>query len=299
MALTARAADFAVNALNERNSEPAEPMSSETEVTEHGQPKPIDRREAIERVSALLGGVALVGGTNLITACEKAQAPAKAPAGQAQASATPFTNDEIALLDEIAETILPATKTPGAKAAKTGAFMALMVTDGYSARDQQIFREGMRSGRCRGAAGAQGRTSWVRRRSSGSPCSRVLDREQKRGRMRATRRRARRGDFRPWPDRRRRAPPARKATRICRTSGRRTPAVRTRTRRRRSRPTTPPHYFRMMKELALLGYFTSEIGCTQAQRYEESPGKLGAVHSVHARPASVGTARLIQQEQRK
>ncbi|MEO5567776.1 MAG: gluconate 2-dehydrogenase subunit 3 family protein, partial [Gemmatimonadaceae bacterium] len=36
----------------------------------------------------------------------------------------------------------------------------------------------------------------------------------------------------------------------------------------------PPHYFRMMKELALLGYFTSEIGCTQAQRYQESPGRF-------------------------
>ena len=35
----------------------------------------------------------------------------------------------------------------------------------------------------------------------------------------------------------------------------------------------PSHYFRMMKELALLGYFTSEIGCTQAQRYAETPGK--------------------------
>jgi hypothetical protein len=35
----------------------------------------------------------------------------------------------------------------------------------------------------------------------------------------------------------------------------------------------PNRYFRMMKELALLGYFTSEIGCTQAQVYEESPGK--------------------------
>jgi hypothetical protein len=36
----------------------------------------------------------------------------------------------------------------------------------------------------------------------------------------------------------------------------------------------PVHFFRMMKELALLGYFTSEIGCTQAQRYVESPGKF-------------------------
>ena len=51
---------------------------------------------------------------------------------------------DIALLDEIAETILPATKTPGAKAAKTGAFMALMVTDCYSPAEQQVFRDGMR-----------------------------------------------------------------------------------------------------------------------------------------------------------
>jgi hypothetical protein len=38
--------------------------------------------------------------------------------------------------------------------------------------------------------------------------------------------------------------------------------------------TDPAHYFRMMKELALLGYFTSEIGCTQALRYVESPGRF-------------------------
>ena len=34
----------------------------------------------------------------------------------------------------------------------------------------------------------------------------------------------------------------------------------------------PAHYFRMMKELAILGYFTSEIGCTQAVKYVEVPG---------------------------
>jgi hypothetical protein len=28
----------------------------------------------------------------------------------------------------------------------------------------------------------------------------------------------------------------------------------------------------MMKELTMLGYFTSEIGCTQARRYVETPG---------------------------
>lgn len=33
------------------------------------------------------------------------------------------------------------------------------------------------------------------------------------------------------------------------------------------------HYFRMMKELTLLGYFTSEVGCTKALRYLPVPGK--------------------------
>ena len=37
---------------------------------------------------------------------------------------------------------------------------------------------------------------------------------------------------------------------------------------------TPPHYFRMLKELTLLGYFTSEIGYTQAMRYVEAPGRF-------------------------
>jgi hypothetical protein len=38
----------------------------------------------------------------------------------------------------------------------------------------------------------------------------------------------------------------------------------------------PSHYFRQMKELTMLGYFTSEIGCTQARRYVENPGKYEA-----------------------
>jgi hypothetical protein len=35
---------------------------------------------------------------------------------------------------------------------------------------------------------------------------------------------------------------------------------------------SPAHYFRMMKELTILGYFSSEIGCTQAVKYVEVPG---------------------------
>lgn len=34
-----------------------------------------------------------------------------------------------------------------------------------------------------------------------------------------------------------------------------------------------PQFFRMVKELTLFGYFTSEIGCTQALAYEWVPGR--------------------------
>jgi hypothetical protein len=33
------------------------------------------------------------------------------------------------------------------------------------------------------------------------------------------------------------------------------------------------HYFRMLKELTLIGYFTSEVGATQALRYLPVPGR--------------------------
>ena len=42
---------------------------------------------------------------------------------------------------------------------------------------------------------------------------------------------------------------------------------------RKQSDTTPPHFFRMMKELTLWGYFTSEPGATQALRYLPIPGE--------------------------
>lgn len=242
-------------------------MSSQE--TEHAQP--IDRREAIRRVSALLGGVALVGGTNLIAACEKAQVPASAR-DSVQAASRAFTADEIALLDEIAETILPETKTPGAKAAKTGAFMALMVTDVYSPADQAIFREGMR--KVDEATQQAHKVTFM----AATPQQRlavltVLDRQQKRmmdAREAATR--AKKG-LPPVP-----------VVAEAGTAGEESDAYLSDQRQENATGSganpapaitadSPTHYFRMMKELALLGYFTSEIGYTRAQRYEESPGR--------------------------
>ncbi len=185
---------------------------------QHGYP--IDRREAIRRVSALLGGIAFVGGSRLVTACENVQHHATTTGGVGS-----FTTQDIAFLDEVAETILPETKTPGAKAAQTGAFMALMVSDTYAERDQAIFRDGMR--KLDEACKAMHHAAFL----DATPPQRLvlleqLDREQK-----------------AYMD-------------------------------AKHEDDTPAHYFRMMKELALLGYFTSEIGYTKAMRYVEVPGRF-------------------------
>jgi len=55
-----------------------------------------------------------------------------------------FSQENITLLDEIGETIIPATTTsPGAKAARVGEFMKVYVTDCYTAEQQSMFWEGI------------------------------------------------------------------------------------------------------------------------------------------------------------
>ena len=209
-------------------------MTAHTSLQNNEPPRAlgITRREAVQRVMMLMGGLSLVGDDRLLAASVDEAALAQA---MSQGVGT-FTTADVALLDEIAETILPQTSTPGAKAAKTGAFMALMVTDVYADRDQQVFRDGMRTldAACQAMHGAGFMQATPAQRLS---LLQVLDREQKTAMEERSNPRTR------YPA----APPA---------------------------PDAPAHYFRMMKELALLGYFTSEIGYTQAMRYREAPGRF-------------------------
>ena len=178
----------------------------------------VTRREAIRRVSALLGGAALVGQGAWLAGCEGY--------GYARRG-TLFVPADVALLDEIADTILPDTKTLGAKAAGVGSFIATMVTDTYDPREQRTFMSGIDT--LERESRTQNRADFM----ASAPAQRLallerLDRE---------------------------------ALEYMRRPG-------------AEEPPSPPHYFRMLKELTLLGYFTSEIGYTQAMRYVESPGRF-------------------------
>ena len=175
----------------------------------------MQRRDAISRVALILGGT-IVGAELFLSGCKNSD---KNIGG----AGVNFSNDDVAFLDEVAETILPATNTPGAKEAKVGEFMTVMVRDCYEAKDQKIFTEGMQ--KLNAASKAKNGASFL----DSSPQQRHdllvdLDKEQK-----------------DYMD--------------------------------KKKADDPTHYFRMMKELTLWGYFTSEPGATKALRYVAVPGK--------------------------
>jgi len=60
-----------------------------------------------------------------------------------QPAGNDFSAADVALLDEVAEVILPRTNTPGAKDAGVGLFMAQYVTDCYTDEQQALFRSGL------------------------------------------------------------------------------------------------------------------------------------------------------------
>jgi len=171
----------------------------------------MNRREAITAVAWLMGGT-LISAEMLVSCTTKAKDVSDL-----------FKPEQIAFLNEVGDTILPTTSTPGAKAANVGEFVAVMVRDCYTPEDQKVFLEGItklnkasddKFGKDFMELDAKQRTTLLT----------ALDAEQKEH-------------------------------------------------QRSKAPEDPNHYFRMMKELTLLGYFSSEIGATQALRYDPVPGR--------------------------
>lgn len=173
----------------------------------------LDRRAALARLAALTGA-SLVGAEFFLAGCRRPDKRAPAP----------FDADGIALLDEIGETILPATDTPGARAAGVGAVIARIVSDCYDDEAQLAFQDGVADveTRCRAMHGRAFR-------QCASP---------ERLRLLTTLNDEMKAESRPKAD------PSR------------------------------VHPFRAIKDLVLLAYFTSEVGCTQALRYVETPGRF-------------------------
>ena len=174
----------------------------------------MNRREALSAI-ALIMGCAVVG----------ADAFAAGPAPQPGQDKSLLTPAQLALLDEVGETILPATPgSPGARAAAIGAFMHTMVRDCYDQKSQDAFLAGL-------------------------------------GLLQQASQKAYRQDFMKLA-------PAHKQALLVKLD------EEARQHQQKKKDEEAPHYFTLMKQLTLLGYFTSEPGATQALRYLPVPGRF-------------------------
>jgi hypothetical protein len=172
----------------------------------------MNRREALSTVAIIMGGT-VIGSEAFLTGCK------------ASTKTVSFSKDDIAFLNEVAETILPATNTPGAKEAKVGEFMTVMVNDCYEEDNQIIFMEGMKALQFKDAKAKIGKSFMEASAEERHQLLVTLDAEAK--------------EY-----------------------------------QKNKKADSPTHYFSMIKELTLTGFFTSEVGATKVLRYVATPGRF-------------------------
>lgn len=209
----------------------------------------MDRRELLKMIAILTGG-AVVGGEVLLTGC-------KSPASEARMT---FNEEDKLLLDEVAETILPQTKTPGAKAAKVGEFMTVIVNDCYEEGDQKTFHEGIV--KLDEACDKMHGTSFMKASAKQRHDLLVsLDKEAKETQEK-------RKVFNEEQDIKEKAAMDRGDKNF-------------------KREKMAAHYFTLMKQLSLWGYFTSKEAINGALRFNAVPGRYDACIDYNGEPAFV------------
>lgn len=98
----------------------------------------MDRREALRRTAWMVGGT---------LAAPTIMAVLKGCKAQPELAWTPeyFSTDQAAVVNELAEVIIPKTDTPGAIDAGVPSFIEQVIKDCYSADDQKLFLDGLQA----------------------------------------------------------------------------------------------------------------------------------------------------------
>jgi hypothetical protein len=156
-----------------------------------------------------MGGT-VIGSTALLTGC----------APDSQLKELTFSAEDLAFLDEIGETIIPTTDTPGAKATKIGEFMQMMVKECYDADQQTTFISGLTT---------------IRTDFKGEKSVEFME--------------------------------ATPEDRLAFLNALHQKYV-------ASGEEKKPQIIHMLRDLTVLGYYSSEIGATQALRFVETPGRF-------------------------
>jgi hypothetical protein len=172
----------------------------------------VNRREALVLIAAGFTGT-IFGAQRML-----AGVSGTSPTG----STGLLTDADRSLLNEVGETILPATASSGgAKAANVGVFMDDVVGNYYDERERATFTGGLAQLQAASRAKYSGREFLAL--NSSERHNLVMDYEQ-------------------------------------------------------ARP--QPEFYRMVKQLAVWGYFTSEIGATQAMAHVAIPGRFDGVVTI-------------------
>jgi hypothetical protein len=158
-----------------------------------------------------------------------------------------YSDADIDFLDSVAETILPRTDTPGARDAAVGSFIARYSAACYPPEHLALLKSGMAEIDARMQA-LQGKGFQQASDEAKTSLLVQIDREAK---DHARRRHAHAGDASPSD-----AVP-REAV---------------------------PHYFTLIKQLTLYGFFTSEAGATRVVRNRPVPGKYKGCIPYHGEP---------------
>ncbi len=207
----------------------------------------MDRREAVKSVAFLIGGA--LSATTIATLFNSCNEPGKITGNL-------FTTEQQKIITELADIIIPTTsKSPGAKAANVGPFISMMIKDCYPEDAQKVFVKGVDDLEI--SAKKEFDKSFTELN--------VKDREQLISKLREA-------TIQSQKEEKTKNELAAKLEND--TKGAK-PEI--------EKPGNPmsvkeslktiPQFFAIARDLTMLGYFTSEIGATQAYEYIAIPGR--------------------------
>ena len=195
----------------------------------------MERRELL-KIIATFTGAAMIGGDLLLSGCKSdvAEAPS-------------FSESTMSLLNEIGETIIPKTDTPGAKDANVAEVMKTVVTDCYTPESQAEFMKGIEN---------------IDKESKKRFSKKFMELSVKQREELLT---GLEEEAKKYNDEQNKKDDPRREK--LKKEDKEYDFV-----------SAPRHYYTMMKQLTLLAFFSSEAGMTKALRYLPIPGKYDGAY---------------------
>ncbi|GAB3704983.1 gluconate 2-dehydrogenase subunit 3 family protein [Spirosoma flavus] len=225
----------------------------------------MNRREAILQVALTMGSaLSAPSMAAIVEGYQPHRAAKRVP------STFALKPNQVVLLDEITEVIMPTTSTPGAKAAKVGETIQLILKDCYKPDQQEHFLKGLDA--------VDAESQKVHNKLFAD-----LPIEQKTAILKQFEQMAK-AEAKQHPKGQEKlaknpettlgafAPAGSDQTEAKLVDAETGTVVKD---EKKNAPLIP--FFKLVKELTVLGYFSSEIGCTQALEYVKIPGRYEGV----------------------